>query len=175
MSCTAHKLAVSRNFLRTEDVDHIRSIVENLQIGSTVVDLGAGSGTTALSVFAQSRSLTVFTFDISPENVEWARKAIAIENLELFWNGEQCDSSEAAQKFDDNSVDFLMIDTSHEEEHTYRELVAWWPKIKIGGYLWMHDYVGEYPGVKIAIEKFFQDFQNGESKILGLSWSCQKI
>jgi len=51
------------------------------------------------------------------------------------------DAIELADAYEDNSIDFLYVDDYHETEHVYKELVAWWPKIKAGGVLAGDDYV----------------------------------
>ncbi len=63
----------------------------------------------------------------------------------------------AYQKFDDESIDFLFLDASHQYEDVMADLSKWWPKIKKGGYLAGHDYYNnpEWGGVKKAVDEFF--------------------
>lgn len=49
------------------------------------------------------------------------------------------DSIEFAKQFDDGSVSFLFVDDSHHPSHVYRELHAWYPKLKIDGVFAGHD------------------------------------
>jgi len=48
-------------------------------------------------------------------------------------------SVEAAQKFEDNSLDFVYIDGDHSMEFLF-DLYAWTPKVKIGGMVSGHDF-----------------------------------
>lgn len=50
------------------------------------------------------------------------------------------DSVDAAQHFADNYFDFIFIDGDHTFEGVYKDLQAWWPKIKQGAILAGHDY-----------------------------------
>ena len=58
-------------------------------------------------------------------------------------------SIEAASQFEDESLDFVFLDASHEEEDVAADRNAWLPKIKKGGVLAGHD-IG-WEGVKKAI------------------------
>ena len=43
--------------------------------------------------------------------------------------------------FNDKSIDFIFFDSEHSEEYAMKEIKAWYPKVKIGGYMGGHDYV----------------------------------
>jgi len=43
------------------------------------------------------------------------------------------DSVEAASLYEDNSIDFIMIDGAHEAEAVTQDITAWLPKMKKGG------------------------------------------
>lgn len=50
------------------------------------------------------------------------------------------DSVVASRRFENNSVDFLFIDTDHFAHQLTKELLAWIPKIKLGGLISGHDH-----------------------------------
>lgn len=50
-------------------------------------------------------------------------------------------SSEAAQDFADNSLDFVFIDGNHEFRHVVNDIADWLPKIRKGGIMSGHDYI----------------------------------
>ena len=66
-------------------------------------------------------------------------------------------SLEAAELFDNESLDFVFIDASHEYEDVKNDIRAWLPKIKPGGVLAGHDYYVDghdyFPGVKKAVNE----------------------
>ena len=80
------------------------------------------------------------------------------------------DSVEAARDFEDSSVDVAFIDTLHTYEHTKKEIIAWWPKIKVGGELFGHDYNSENLGLIKAVNEAF-----GKPDVLhGCMWLVKK-
>ena len=74
-------------------------------------------------------------------------------------------SLEAAGQFEDESLDFVFIDASHEYEDVKADIMAWMPKVKRGGVLAGHDYYVNYdyfPGVKRAAKECLVDFETRE-------------
>jgi hypothetical protein len=55
------------------------------------------------------------------------------------------DSVAAAHTFPDRSLDFVYLDGDHSLAGCTRDIVAWAPKIKIGGILAGHDYYDKEP------------------------------
>ena len=49
------------------------------------------------------------------------------------------DTIEAVNQFEDNSIDLIYIDSDHSSERVTKEIVAWLPKIKDGGFVAGHD------------------------------------
>ena len=176
MSCPAHELAVSRRMLDWEDVDLIQDMARSLGLEPMIVDLGAGSGTTAAAIYAVRPLARVYTIDISEENLHWAQQFLTNCNYSLDrWAGIQRDSVEAAASFENESLDMVLIDTTHEYEGTVAELAAWVPNLKprigpLGGLLWCHDYRGLYPGVTRAVDEAVVAGLIGRSEVRGLGW-----
>ena len=50
------------------------------------------------------------------------------------------DSLEAVNTFEDESLDFVYIDASHDYESVKKDIENWYPKVKKGGILAGHDY-----------------------------------
>ena len=61
-------------------------------------------------------------------------------------------SVEAANKFTDNSIDFLFLDAAHTYKDVTDDFVSWWPKIKKDGIFAGHDYYN--PEVGRAVNDF---------------------
>lgn len=61
------------------------------------------------------------------------------------------DSTAAAARYADGSLDFVFIDADHEAESVYADLTAWWPKLKPGGTLAGHDYDEDGPREAFSI------------------------
>jgi hypothetical protein len=63
-------------------------------------------------------------------------------------------STEAAKKFKNNYFDFIYIDADHTYEFVYKDLKAWFPKLKKNGIIAGDDFAPYYPGVIKAAYKF---------------------
>ena len=66
-------------------------------------------------------------------------------------------SEEAAEKFQQETLDFVYIDANHSYEAVQQDIQLWWPKVKLRGIISGHDYFdgGRYDfGVKSAVDEF---------------------
>ena len=68
----------------------------------------------------------------------------------------QMDSAEAANLFEDESLDYVYIDGDHSYEGAKKDLIAWYPKVKKGGFFGGHDYIKTRQcNVIPAVDEFF--------------------
>lgn len=74
----------------------------------------------------------------------------------------QTTSLGAAEQFEDNSLDFVHIDASHDYENVLADIKAWYPKVKPGGFITGDDYVSNWGGVIQAVKEYF----TGKSVVL---------
>lgn len=65
-------------------------------------------------------------------------------------------SIEAAKQFEDQSIDFIFIDASHDYENVLCDISTWYPKIKPGGLICGDDYAPCWSGVRKAVDEYFQ-------------------
>ena len=84
----------------------------------------------------------IYYFDIFKKNLT----SIGLFNL---INPIRLDSISAAKRYSEDSLDFVMIDASHDKESVVKDIVAWLPKVKYGGILAGDDY--DFDGVSAAI------------------------
>lgn len=54
------------------------------------------------------------------------------------------DTVRASSRFKDSSIDLCFVDADHMADAVYRDSVAWWPKLKPGGWLVGHDIAGRW-------------------------------
>ena len=73
---------------------------------------------------------------------------------------------DAAERFDDETVDFVWIDAGHEYEDVIADLRAWWQKVKPGGVIGGDDL--PMNGVKKAVSEFFPVHETGSES--GWQW-----
>lgn len=91
----------------------------------------------------------VYLLDKFRDNMQWLGLWDAIEVMDS-------DSTAAADRFADQSVDLLFLDATHSKDAVLRDVRAWWPKIKTGGVLLGHDYNPQaWPGVVEAVHLLF--------------------
>ena len=79
-------------------------------------------------------------------------------------------SVEAAADVADRSLDFVYVDANHSREAVYVDLMAWAPKVRVGGVVAGHDY-RDFPTrptiqVKVAVDAFVRDHQITEWAVL---------
>lgn len=74
----------------------------------------------------------------------------------------QTTSLGAASQFEDNSLDFVHIDASHDYDNVLADIRAWYPKVKPGGFITGDDYVVNWGGVIQAVKEYF----TGKSVVL---------
>jgi predicted O-methyltransferase YrrM len=67
-------------------------------------------------------------------------------------------STDAASDFENESLDVVFIDMSHEYKDVKLDIETWLPKVKRSGHLAGHD--ASWPGVKRAIEEKFLHTNN---------------
>ena len=77
-------------------------------------------------------------YSVSEQQSEM-NKFITLSNLKYWWNDTKFeiipkDSMEAIKEIPDKSLDFLFFDAMMSEEQTYQEALAYYPKLKKGGY-----------------------------------------
>lgn len=71
--------------------------------------------------------------------------------LEGYYNDLKMKSMEAVQLYEDESLDFVFIDASHEYEDVKNDIIYWISKVKKGGILAGHDY--GFPEIKKAVDE----------------------
>ena len=74
-------------------------------------------------------------------------------------------SLDVVNQFEDESIDFIFIDASHDYENVLADITAWYPKLKPGGLIAGDDYAPCWGGVIRAVNEYFTDktvfFLNG--------------
>lgn len=80
-----------------------------------------------------------------------AHRDTCVQRLRLYLDGGRAhlvehESTAAAARFPDNSLDFVYLDARHDLAGVVADIHAWWPKVKPGGVFAGHDYAeGEFP------------------------------
>lgn len=96
-----------------------------------------------------------------------------VSPVQQYIRTKECASWDAAQDFDDNSVDFCYVDAGHDYESVTKDLQSWWPKIRRGSYFAGDDYTKGYPGLQQAVWDFFK-LLNIRVRRMGRCWLVTK-
>jgi predicted O-methyltransferase YrrM len=144
-------------------VDEIPNNGKIVEIGSF---LGRSTNYLATSLFNADRfDVTVYcvdTFEGSSEhaNLKLPKDFLFMfkENLKFFIGREmvipcqgRSDSKEILDKFEDESIDYIMIDGAHEHDAVLDDIENWWPKLKPDGVMFGDDFNLE--AVEMAVKK----------------------
>lgn len=149
-----------------------KKMVENFPSNSKFVEVGSWKGKSssfmAVEIANSNKTIDFYCVDTWEGSVEHKNQydldtlyETFIHNmspLEKYYTPLKMTSVEASEKFEDNSLDFVFIDASHEYEDVKQDIISWLPKIKNGGIIAGHDYYLEYdyyPGVKQAVNECF--------------------
>jgi hypothetical protein len=91
--------------------------------------------------------------------VEIYKRNIEVVGFKMF-------SYDAAEKIEDETLDFVFIDANHAYEYISGDIAAWFPKVKIGGIISGHDYnvkrkrFGVNRAVKTAFGENYQFYKH---------------
>lgn len=86
----------------------------------------------------------------------------------------QSDSAEAASLYENESLDFVFIDASHDYDSFKKDLFAWFPKVKIGGMISGHDFADPYPGIVRAVKEHLVEAGEQVGVTPSTCWFCTK-
>jgi hypothetical protein len=119
------------------------------------VGVEAGENAERMLKFHPTAKFTLVDNYMDPNNAH--RKNLMLECIKPF--ADRCefwemDSAEAAKKFPDKSLDYVYIDACHDYANVFRDLEAWYPKVKDMGMIAGHDWL--IKDVQDAVSDFFR-------------------
>lgn len=176
----AYRLAAAGRFLAPDDVTAIERLVRELRAECgrpvRVLDLGAGSGTTALAVLCADAEAEVTVVDESRDALQRAERNFRPYFPGACWQGVLGAAAEVAEQAAGEPVDLLLYDASHERDDILRDVRAWVPHLRPGARVWVHDYApapwggDAYPGVAEACAELVAAGDLVELGAVGMGW-----
>ena len=165
-------------YLQPEDIDLIKKLAQQLPPFPVLVyDLGAGSGTTALSVFTmRPHNITVVSVDIDKNALRVTEENMVQYGFREHWHGVKSrgDKAPQAMGLQFKSVNMLMCDCTHDYASKHDELSLWLKYLVPGAFIWIHEYAGYansiYPGVRLAVDEFVAEGKIVPISVQGYSW-----
>lgn len=135
-----------------------------LATGKDCLDLGSYKGMSAWGMAHTAKS--VFSVDTFKANTAGLYQLDEITTLDDYINTVKdlpnvkwfVGTSEEASKSEEVPADFdlVFIDAQHDYESVKLDISLWWPRVRSGGYLVLHDYGHpDLPGVKEAADEVF--------------------
>lgn len=157
----AYALAHTRRMACADDIALLATVMDTLPDIATVVQLGAGSGTMSLAVYAIRPQCFMLTVDTDQQSLNYEAQALAnstgdptiLEHAQL-----HITSKRAGENYRAVNIDLLIVDADHSHEGVKNDLIAWMPNMKRDSLIYVHDYDGtkapeSYPGVKEACDE----------------------
>lgn len=153
------------------------TFVNLLQDNSTIVEVGCWKGKSisylAVEVINSSKKISIHAVDTwkGSLNEEYHQNDPAVKAdmlYDLFLSNIEpvkqvitpirMASVDAAKTYTDESLDVVFIDAGHSYESVKEDILAWYPKVKRGGYIAGHDYPWSHlDAVKRAVHETLTD------------------
>lgn len=144
----------------------LQKIVKQLPTESKVVELGSYKGRSSVAIAAVLPAGSIlYCVDHFQGSEEHKKSHLDVNNLltaftqniERFGVKDKISTlamttTEAAAKFDPESLDLVLVDAAHDYDSVKADLLNWYPKIKPGGILLCDDYELGWPGVMRAVK-----------------------
>lgn len=134
-------------YLSLEEIDELKRLAQLLPENPVVVNIGAGGGTSGLTLLESRPDLTLYTLDIQDESsplgcLEGERNAVLESGVNYTGRWFQIcgDSKDIGRNWQQGQVDMVFVDGDHSYEGCVGDIQAWLPHIKPGGVMALHDY-----------------------------------
>lgn len=146
MESKALEHASNLHYLKPDEVLALQKYAEDIPEKGICVNIGAGFGTSSMSVLEVRPDLkeTFYTIDIRNDDNPFGglmneRNAFKKFDME-HPNQIHGDSKEVADVWDNGEVDFLIIDGDHTKEGCRGDILKWEKHLKVGAIVFVHDY-----------------------------------
>lgn len=129
-------------------VDESPPLAHFVEVGSLK---GRSASFMAVEIINSGKNIKFDCVDVFPGDVynEFLKN---IDPVKDFINPIKLESVEASKLYQDQSLDFVFLDASHDYESVKEDIFAWYPKVKVGGKIGGHDY--NWDPVSAAVHDF---------------------
>jgi predicted O-methyltransferase YrrM len=125
-----------------------------------IAEVGVRDGRTTFYLLEQNPDLVIYAIDKSISEFynneikqRYGNRLIPIEAL----------STDGAKRILDDSLDLVFIDADHSYEWVKKDIAAYKPKLKKGGWLTGHDI--DFPGVNRAVNEVIVKYDVGPNNV----------
>lgn len=204
---TPYTLSDWINYLSHSEIDLLTELTQKLPPKPLIINIGAGVGTSALTFLSARPDSMVLTSEINYPAHPYGgvENEIGILHRAGFMGLGRYDyivgdSVVTGRNYKGPKVDLLFIDGNHDYEGCLGDIQVWWPHLKVGGYVAIHDYdkveawtkmnptvpidqelighvIKPYPGVDRAVKESFLDgaIPVDEVKVVYSLFSARKV
>ena len=162
-----HTEDLSRAFgyMTLDEVRALQTVVASLGENATIVNVGAGTGTSGMAIIEERPDLrrTTWTVDISAggPNGGLKNERNAFEGAKLIGPNQILDDSRHAAKVWGNGlIDLAFIDDGHLEPEIRGDILGWLPHMKPHSYIAFHDYGSPFwADVKTVVDELMGSYE----------------
>lgn len=157
ITLNAYQIAHSWGYLYDGELFAVYAISASLPGDAKMVNIGIGSGTSSMALRESNPTAEMWSIDISPggpfgglqnEKNVYEGKPYKLPNQIL------ADSKEIGKGWHYGPLDLIFIDGDHSYDGANGDITLWWPHLKIGGYMLIHDYAANpWADVKRATDE----------------------
>lgn len=145
-STTADEVQRAFGYLFAAELNELKRLAVSLPDNPTVINIGAGAGTSGLAFMESRGDIRLCTIDITDESspygcLEAERDLFRRANFPTAgqdWVQINGDSSKVP--WDGDKVDMVFVDGGHSYKECAADIDAWLPRIKNGGIISVHDF-----------------------------------
>lgn len=147
--------------LSGEELAGLRALLKSVGLSGPHLEIGTAAGGTLKELMLcysppRPRFVAVDPFKYFPDQkriVETNLRSAGIDPAEVDLREAFSGDALAAARAAGERYDFIFIDANHEARHVIRDL-RWARLLSPGGYLCLHDYQPNFPGVVWAVDRF---------------------
>lgn len=132
------KTNIQRNFIRQDpwEIEYLYPIFKRSKVG--ILEIGRFNGGTSLVAATANKLVPIFSIDLAPQDDKNLLKLFMQLDIGKNVNLIVGDSQNTQYDVIDD-YDVLFIDGDHSFEGCLADLKNWYPKLKIGGHILLHD------------------------------------
>lgn len=164
MKTAAHELSEAFGFLLPGEVDALRALANLVPEDGVMVNIGAGAGTSSLTIAEVRPNAKRYTVDISTggplggmENERNAFQKAPGLPLPVQLLG---DSKQVGHDWIGEKIDFLFVDGDHSPEGIEGDIANWIAHMKDGGIMAFHDYgSNNWPAVETTVDRAMEGYE----------------
>lgn len=154
---TPYSLSDWLTYLSHREIDRLNDLAVRLPANPTVINIGAGGGTSGMTFFMSRPDLYLVTIDLEADDNPYGglfNEQLMFKNAGITddtrYMAVQGDSKYVGKVWsnywDKGPVDLVFIDGGHSYQECMGDITIWGPHLKVGGYMAIHDYkkIGAY-------------------------------